>query len=148
MSEASLEVTFADFRRELIDRGGPVAELEYRKWHERKLWPGYEEVIPFVENFSHKALFRVTEDMLNDVKSRSGHALGDLQKEVVEKEGIEDFHAPFANQFLFHKYLEDKGEVPTMRHPTVSTSIQLLVPSYCNSARNVGLITEVYDRFP
>lgn len=110
---APTEVTLHDLQSDLIRPSGPEAERVYLAWRSRTRISGYEEVIPFVEGFTHRFLYEITEDLLEEVKRRSKHALGDLVREVVELEGMENFHAPFANQFLFHMYLEQQRRVPS-----------------------------------
>ena len=107
-------VSFEDCRRELIDAGGPAAQHAYMSWRARmESRPDYKEVISFVERFIHRFLFMITEEMLEETKKRSSHALGNLSKEDAEDRRIEDFDTPFALHHLFHMYLEETGSVPT-----------------------------------
>jgi hypothetical protein len=75
--------------------------------------PEYSKVIAFVESFSHQFLFEITEEMLEETKRRSVHALGQLKKAEAEDRRIEDFDTPFALHHLFHMYLEQERQVPT-----------------------------------
>lgn len=77
MSETVTSVSFQDCLHELIDAGIPAAQQEYLRWRARsQARLGYKEVIAFVEGFTHQFLFEITEEMLEEVKSKSVHALG------------------------------------------------------------------------
>jgi len=110
------EVPFEDVRRELILGGGATAAEIYSTWRrQRQTWTGYEGIAPFVEATNHQFLYTVTEQMVDDVKRHSTpseHALGNLKKSEVVKVGFEDVHIPWANEFLFHRYLEETRSLP------------------------------------
>lgn len=92
MSETVTSVSFQDCLHELIEAGGAAAQQEYRSWRARPLnRPAYGKVIAFVESFTHRFLFEITEEMLEETKRRSVHALGQLKKEEAEDRRIEDF---------------------------------------------------------
>jgi hypothetical protein len=103
-------VSFEDCRRELID-SGDAARMAYEDWNTRTDLKN--EVVPFVEGFTHRAFFAISEEMIEETKKRSEHALGDLKKEEASDPRIEDFSTPFALEHLFHMYLEGIGSVPT-----------------------------------
>lgn len=114
MQERVTEVSFADCYRELVEAGGPHAQKLYAEWrHRMQDKPGYDQVVSFVEGFTHRFLFQITEANLDDVRSRSAHALGNLRREEAEDRRIEDFDTPFALQHLFHGFLEQNRAVPT-----------------------------------
>jgi hypothetical protein len=114
MSETISSVSFQDCFHELIEAGGAAAQQEYRSWRARPLnRPEYGKVIAFVESFTHRFLFEINEEMLEESKRHSLHALGQLKKEEAEDRRIEDFDTPFAIHHLFHMYLELERQVPT-----------------------------------
>lgn len=107
-------VSFQDCLHELIEAGGAAGRQEYQSWRDRPLRrPEYGKVIPFVESFTHRFLFEITEEMLAETKRCSEHALGELKREEVEDRRIEDFDTPFAIHHLFHLFLEQERKVPT-----------------------------------
>ncbi|MGO9613052.1 MAG: hypothetical protein ACLPX5_08455 [Dissulfurispiraceae bacterium] len=109
MTSAIESFSFNDCRRELLDNAGPVAQSAYVKWRQR---PGGEEVVSFVEGFTHNYLFSLASEKIRSVISHSAHALGDIKKEE-QIEFIEDFTCPFALEHIFHGYLEKNKQVPT-----------------------------------
>jgi len=102
-------VGFKDCQSDLLERAGKPALAVYEQWRKR---PGYEQVVSFVENFEHKALFEFTPTDMQNVMEETEHALGDVPKEHAIKE-IEDFTCPFALQHIFHRYIENAGRIPT-----------------------------------
>jgi hypothetical protein len=114
MPEPVTHVSFQACYAELVENGGPAAQRVYRDWRRRmQACPAYAEVVNFVEGFTHRFLFSVTEEMLCDARARSEHALGSLKREEAEDRRIEDFDTPFALQHLFHRFLEESSIIPT-----------------------------------
>jgi hypothetical protein len=103
-----MQVSFADCKRELLGRANANGRTVYNEWRRRPHW---DEVVAFVEGFTHRHLFELTPDMLRAVMESSVHPLGDVQKEEAIK-SIEDFTCPFALQHIFHGYVEETGTVP------------------------------------
>ena len=104
-----MEVSFADCKRELLKESNRKALAAYQAWRARR---GWDEVITFVEGFTHRHLFELSSSKLRKVIDRSEHALGNVQKEEAIK-SVENFTCPFALQHIFHGYLEDTGVAPT-----------------------------------
>ena len=126
MSDAVTEVSFETCHRELIDNGGDEARRVYRAWRSRmEQQAPYQEVVSFVEGFTHRFLFTITQEMLESVVRRSDHALGKLKKEEVQDKRIEDFDTPFALHHLFHRFIEEQSLVPTWQ-------------DWCGSVANAG----------
>lgn len=94
---------------ELVQRGGSSTEAVLSAWRQK---PGYGEVVSFVENFDHRALFQLSsEDVLGALRATE-HALGNVEAAEQLPE-IENFTCPFALQHLFHRLIERTGELPT-----------------------------------
>ena len=109
MTEKIASLSFDDLHRELILSGGSKAQDAYADWRKRRTWRGYEKVIRFVEGFSHQFLYSITAETLDDVKKRSEHALGILDKQEVLKVGFEDVHIPIRKPIpLSYVYGEGK----------------------------------------
>jgi hypothetical protein len=106
-----MEVSFANCKRELLGRANAKGRATYSEWRQR---PGRDEVVAFVEGFTHRNLFELTPDTLRAVMKSSAHPLGDVRKEEAIK-SIEDFTCPFAPQHIFHGYVEETGMVPRCR---------------------------------
>jgi hypothetical protein len=104
-----MEVSFEDCKRELLGRANPYGLAAYKEWRQR---PGYEQVVSFVEGFTHRHLLELSSQTMRQVMKRSEHPLGDVEKE--EAIGfIEDFTCPFALQHIFHGFIEERRAVPT-----------------------------------
>lgn len=103
-----MQVSFADCKRELLERANANGRAAYNEWRQRPHW---DEVVAFVEGFTHRRLFELTTDMVRAVMENSTHPLSDVQKEEAIK-SIEDFTCPFALQHIFHRYVEESGTVP------------------------------------
>lgn len=103
-----MEVSFADCKRELLGRANANGRAAYNEWRQR---PNWDEVVAFVEGFTHRHLFELKPRLLRSVMESSEHPLGDVQKEEAIK-SIEDFTCPFALQHIFHGYIEETGTVP------------------------------------
>jgi len=104
-----MQVTFDDCCRDLLLPGTDKAEAKLKAWQSNAY---YREVVPFVENFSHRYLYELTPAAIQDVIERTNHALGNVRKEE-KLSFIEDYHTPFALQHLFHWYVEEKKALPT-----------------------------------
>lgn len=103
------KISFQDCKTQLLDKAGSAGARAYEEWRNRR---GWEDVVTFVEGFTHQVLLTLQPTDLKKVMLHSEHALGDVQKEERIKE-IEDFTCPFALQHVFHHYLETSGHVPT-----------------------------------
>lgn len=104
-----IQVTFDDCCQDLLRPGAIGAARALQAWRRNTL---YREVVPFIENFSHRFLYELGPESVRDVIKRSRHALGDVESEE-QLTVIEDFHAPFALQHLFHWYVEKNRSLPT-----------------------------------
>ena len=104
-----MEISFEDCKLELLEAANAKCTAAYDEWRQR---PGYEEVVKFVEGFTHRRLFDLSPIDIRKIMRHSGHALGDVRKEEAIP-SIEKFTCPFALQHIFHNYLEEKGVVPT-----------------------------------
>lgn len=108
-STPAMQVPFEECKRELLDKANSQGKAAYNEWRQR---PKGQEVVQFVEHFTHRQLFRLTSEYLREVMKASNHPLGNIQNE--ESLGfIEDFTCPFALQHIFHGYIEEKAAVPT-----------------------------------
>jgi hypothetical protein len=113
-SELVRSVSFQDCVTELVDSGSLSAKEAFEAWKRRPLrHPEYTEVIALVEGLTHNFLYTISEEMLDETKASSEHALGDLRKEAVEDQRIENFATPFALHHLFHFFMEQSTQLPT-----------------------------------
>ncbi|WP_342114573.1 hypothetical protein [Pseudoduganella sp. OTU4001] len=103
------QITFDNCCQDLLRPGATGATRALQAWRRNAL---YREVVPFVENFSHRFLYELGPESVRDVIMRSRHALGDVES-VEQLAVIEDFHTPFALQHLFHWYVEANESLPT-----------------------------------
>ena len=101
-------VSFADCRRELLDRAGPAGRAAYDHWRRTR----GEEVVGFVEGFTHEHLFRVTAEEVRATLHASEHALGDVRSRE-QLAVVEDFTCPYALEHVFHRFVEERRRLPT-----------------------------------
>lgn len=107
--EKKTPITFDDCCSELLGRGATGGREALDRWSRN---PRFREVVPFVKGFVHEHLFTLGPGAVQDVISRSTHALGDVES-TEQLSVIENFTAPFALQHLFHWYIEEKRSLPT-----------------------------------
>lgn len=103
------KLTFNNCYDELVVRASPRGQSTYAEWVDRQ---GYEDVVKFVKEFSHSYLFTISSAEIENVISRSQHALGNIRA-TESLSLIENFTTPFAFQHLFHWYIEYYHSVPT-----------------------------------
>jgi hypothetical protein len=104
-----MQVSFKSCCEDLLRPGALGAHYAIQRWRGNSL---YRDVIPFVENFTHRYLFELGNGTVRDIVARSSHALGDVQS-TEQLEEVENFHTPFALQHLFHWYVEAHRSLPT-----------------------------------
>jgi hypothetical protein len=111
-----------ELRRGLLERGGRRAAASIREWFEKKReQEGGEEIAAFILSHRHRVLHGLTVadvEMATVWPRMAGrrvshlHALGNLEKEVVDK--IADWKMPpWSTSFVLHDLLERMGRVPT-----------------------------------
>lgn len=106
------EISFTNCTEALLAAKGKYrAHTALVDWRNR---PGYDEVVKFVEGFTHRHLFQISSSDVRETILRSGHALGDVRAGE-QLRFIEDFTTPFAFQHLFHWYVEEKKSIPTWK---------------------------------
>lgn len=108
ISSEPYSVSFDDCSEELLAGANAHCLAAYRGWRSR---PGYEDVVKFVEGFTHSYLFTIEPRDILDIVKRSSHPLGEVEsKEQIQY--IENFTTPFALQHLFHRFIEEQRRIP------------------------------------
>jgi hypothetical protein len=96
----------------MVPGGQPIRDL-YRSWRNRA---NFSAVHAFVDDFAHRALYTQKVADIEDVCRNTDHSLGQISKRWLEAQkdypAVRDFNTPFAMQYLFHAFLEDKGRLP------------------------------------
>lgn len=103
-----METSFDDCKRELLTKANAHGQAAYEQWRQRD---GYQDVVRFVEVFTHRVIYTRSPADMQDAIERTGHALGDVQKEEAIT-AIQDFTCPFALHHIFHELLESKKAIP------------------------------------
>ena len=103
-----METSFDDCRLELLSKANTRGQAAYQQWRKRD---GYQEVVRFVEGFTHRFIYTLAPADMHDAVERTGHALGDVRKEEAIG-AIQDFTCPFALHHMFHELLESKQAIP------------------------------------
>jgi hypothetical protein len=103
-----METSFENCKTELLSKANTRGKAAYEQWRKRD---GYQEVVRFVEGFTHRAIYTLTPADIQDAVKRTGHALGEVKKEEAMTV-IQDFACPFALHHIFHELLESTRSIP------------------------------------